>query len=274
MKIKFKNISLSLPFRLFLYSVSVAISMNANIYAEDQEELAKKLANPVANLISVPFQNNWDNGFGPADATKFVANIQPVIPFSLNDDWNLITRTILPIIHLNSPVEGGKNSSGTGDVLQSFFFSPKAPTNGWITGFGPAMLYSTASDPDLGGRKWAAGPTAVLLKQVNSWTYGFLGNHLWSYAGADDRQDINATFAQPFMAYITKTYTTFTINTEATYDWENHNWTIPINLQVSQLFKVYGHPISIGAGPRYYAESPDGGPEWGVRFVIQLLFPK
>ena len=134
---------------LFLSILTLFIA-NSVLAEDDSAELAKKLANPIASLISVPLQSNWDKGFGSTDATRYTLNIQPVIPFSLGSDWNLITRTIVPIIDANSPTHGGDDSTGTGDILQSFFFSPKEPScNGWIIGAGPALLYSTASEPEL-----------------------------------------------------------------------------------------------------------------------------
>jgi hypothetical protein len=241
----------------------------------DAAELAKKLSNPVASLVSVPIQYNVDFGIGPADAERHTINIQPVIPFSLNDDWNLITRTIMPVIHAESPVPGGDDKSGLGDIVQSFFLSPKAPTSGGsIWGAGPVFLYPTATEEALGAEKFGLGPTAVLLKQEKGWTYGLLANHLWSVAGDGNRADVNATFLQPFASFTTKTFTTLTLNTESTYDWENEQWIVPLNLQASQLLKLGKQPISIGIGGRYYAEGPSGGPEWGLRFSVQFLFPK
>ena len=236
-------------------------------------ELAKKLQNPVASLISVPIQNNWDFGIGPEDAMRYTANIQPVIPFSISEDWNLITRTIMPVIYAEEPVKGFGDKSGLGDILQSFFFSPRKPVGGWIVGGGPALLYPTATDSALGTGKWSAGPSVVALRQEHGFTYGALVNHLWSYAGWGDRA-VNATFLQPFFAYTTKKNTTFSINTESTYDWEGSQWTVPLNAAVSQLVKVGKQPIQFQVGARYYAEKPDGGPDWGLRFSVTFLFPE
>ena len=242
---------------------------------DEEAELAKKLSNPVADLISVPIQGNWDTGIGPEDAERTTINLQPVVPISISEDWNVISRTILPIIDAEAPASGLSDESGLGDVTQSFFFSPKSPTSaGWIWGAGPALLIPTASDDALGSGKWAAGPTAVVLKQENGWTLGALGYHLWSYAGDDDRAYVSTTYLQPFVAYTTKTYTTLTLNTESTYDWNDDQWTVPVNLVVSQLVKIGGLPISFGLGYRDYVEAPDGGPDWGLRFVVTFLFPK
>ena len=242
---------------------------------DEAAELAKKLSNPIAALISVPIQANWDTGIGPEDAERTTINVQPVIPFSISQDWNLITRTIVPIIDAESPVSGGSDESGLGDVVESLFFSPKAPTvSGWTWGMGPVFLLPTASEDALGSERWGLGPTAVVLKQVDGWTYGALANHIWSIAGDDDRADVNATFMQPFLSYTTKTHTTLTLNTESTYDWEDSEWTVPINAQVSQLLKIGKLPISVGAGYREYVATPAGGPDWGLRFVLTFLFPK
>lgn len=238
-------------------------------------ELAKKLQNPVASLISVPLQANWDFGIGVNDATRFTLNVQPVIPLSLNEEVNLIIRTIVPVIDAESPAPGISSASGVGDIVQSFFFSPKEPTaGGWIVGAGPVLLWPSATDDLLGAEKWGAGPTALVLKQAHGWTFGLLANHLWSYAGDGDRVEVNATFVQPFISFTTKTQTTFALNTESTYDWNGQQWTVPVNLVVSQLFKLGGAPIQVSLGGRYYAEAPAGGPEWGLRAMLTFLFPK
>lgn len=260
-----------------LLAVTGAVRVMAG-EAEDQAELARKTLNPIAALISLPIQFNYDRGIGPTDdGKKFVVNIQPVIPISIGPEWNLISRTILPIIDQDDILpDGAADESGIGDVTQSLFFSPKTPTaNGWIWGAGPVMLLPTASDEVLGGEKWGLGPTAVVLKQEHGFTYGALANHVWSVAGDDDRSDISATFLQPFFSYTTKTFTSFTINTESTYDWMDDEWSVPVNLLVSQLLKIGGQPISLQAGPRYWADSADNGPEgWGFRFTFTFLFPK
>ena len=241
---------------------------------DEQGKLAMKLQNPVANLISVPIQSNWDFHIGPEHAMRYLVNVQPVIPFSLTKDWNLITRTIMPIIHLEPTVDGAETLDGMGDITQSFFLSPAEPVDGWILGAGPAFLYPTATENPLGSQKWGGGPTAVILQQKHGWTYGILANHIWSFAGSSRRANVNSTFLQPFLSYTTKTYTTFLINTESTYDWSAGEWTVPLNPTVSQLVKIGGLPISFGVAGRYYAATPNGGPSAGLRFIVTLLFPK
>ena len=260
----------------FTALIGMALLSTSLLRADDTEELAKKLANPVASLISAPIQANFDHGIGVGEGgTQWKTNIQPVIPVSLNDEWNVISRTILPIMEQHDIPIQGSNHSGVGDILQSFFFSPKAPTSeGIIWGVGPAILMDSASNLNLGSGKWAAGPTVVALKQEGPWTMGFLGNHLESFAGDQDRTYLSATYLQPFITYITETHTTIAFNTESTYDWNANQWSVPINAGVYQMFKIGDQIMQAGMGVRYWADAPEYGPHgWGTRFALTFLFP-
>lgn len=240
----------------------------------EHAELAKKLSNPVANLISMPIQANFDFGYGADNGGyKMTINVQPVIPFTLNEDWNLITRTILPIIHQNGVTAPDESKTGLGDTLLSLFASP-ASTDPFIWGLGPVFMLRTDTSPALGTEKWGVGPTGVLLKQSGRVTFGALANHVWSIAGASERANVSTTFLQPFFAYTLPTATSFTLNSETSYDWKGEQWLVPINLMAAQLLAPGGQPMQVLVGARYYLASPEGGPDWGLRFAFVLLLPK
>lgn len=271
------EIILSTRLNMRILFAGIILGCSVPAFADDNtQELAKKLSNPIASMISVPLQFNYDTGYGPVDGQKSYVNFQPVIPFSISDDWNLISRTIVPVVG-QSDIAGPSGSQfGLGDVTQSLFFSPKQPTeNGIIWGVGPVFLIPTATDQLLGSEKWGAGPTGVALKQFDGWTVGMLASHIWSFAGDSDRADVNSTFMQPFVSYTTPDAWTFALNTESSYNWETDDWSVPVNFTVSKIVKLGKLPVSLTAGGRYWADSPASGPEgWGFRAGITFLFPK
>ncbi len=264
-----------------LFLVFSAAHAQSAAGGDDAAKLAEKLSNPVASLISVPLQFNYDSSIGPArDGHKNYVNIQPVIPIQLNEDWNVISRTILPVVSQADIAPDSGSQHGIGDITQSFFFTPRAVgSSGAIWGLGPALLIPTASDELLGGKKWGAGPTGLVLRQAHGWTYGVLVNQIWSVAPVkgkySDRPPVSAMFLQPFLSFTTPTAWTYGTNLESSYDWHGHDATVPVNLSVAKLTRFGKQPVSFTGGIRYWIASTDTGPHgWGYRFVVTMLFPK
>ena len=240
-------------------------------------QLAQDLFNPVADLYTIPFEMEFNRNIGPADeGERLQLNIQPVIPISLNEDWNLITRTILPVVSQKDIFPGAGRQSGIGDLSLSLFLSPQAPTKRGVTwGVGGVFLMPTASDELLGTEKWSAGPTFLALGQRGPWIFGALTAHAWSYAGDSDRDDISATEIWPWFGYTWPTATTLYAMSDMGYDWKNEQWSIPVDVGISQLFEVGPIFVSADLGVGYWAQSPEyGAEEWRFRFQVNLVLPK
>jgi hypothetical protein len=247
--------------------------------AGSDADLAKQLSNPVASLVAVPLQFNWDQPVGIDKDTRVTMNFQPVIPIALNSEWNMIVRWIMPYVAQPRLFEGAVPSSGLSDVVASIFFSPAKPGR-FIWGAGPVFLLPMTSDPVLGSAKWGIGPTAVVLKQIGGTSVGVLANHIWSFAGDDfsggvERADVNSTFLQPFLSHTTANAVTFTVNLEASANWEvdDDKWTVPMHFSITKVTKFGPFPMSIGGGPGIFLAAPGGSPDWRLRFVATLLLP-
>jgi hypothetical protein len=241
--------------------------------ASDQAtELAKQQQNPISSLISVPLQGNWDFGLGDRDATATLFNVQPVMPFGLSRSTNVILRVSLPLVSQPGVDDGRVN--GLGDVLATAFFSP-ARSGRFTWGAGPVFLLPTATNNALGSEKFAIGPSVVVLTQPGPWTIGLLFNHLWSTSGADDREDVDSSFLQPFVNYNLGGGLAVGAVMEATANWHAaEHWTAPLLFSVSKVARLGQRPVNfvVAAGPT--VASPAGGANWRFRFMAVFLFPR
>jgi hypothetical protein len=242
---------------------------------ESAEELAKKLSNPVAALISIPFQNNMDIGIGQNNGSKNTLNFQPVIPITLSTKLNLITRFIIPIVSQHNITGEGSSQTGLADAVVSAWFSPAEPKNGVVWGVGPVLLVPIATNDLLGTKKFGFGPTALILKQSNGWTVGGLVNQIWSVAGDANRSDVSQMFVQPFLSYNWKSGAGLGINSEITQNWTASTTSVFINPTVTAVTKLGTQIVSLAIGPRIQVAAPTGSmADFGVRAAVTFVFPK
>jgi hypothetical protein len=257
-----------------LIALLLSMSVAGAAYAQQATpSLEDKLNNPLANLVSVPFQNTLDFGGGPdGDGTRYRLNIQPVVPFSLSPDWNLVTRTIVPITYQDGFSSVSERRFQLGDVNTSLFLSPRQDSHGLTWGAGPIISLPTATD-GTGTGQWALGPTVLLIKQDHQWTFGLLANQLWGLGDSSD-PEVSSMLLQPFVSKKLGQGYTLGANTEAIYDWPTGEWTVPVQVSLSKLTTIGRQPVSFQGAVRMFVEKPPGGPDWGLQFQMAFPFPK
>jgi len=266
------------PRALRVVALAAMVFAAATAQAEmSAEELAKLAQNPVGNLISVPFQNNTNFSVGPYSGTQNVLNIQPVIPISVNKDWNIITRTILPVISQPAMVPGDDRVNGLGDTTFTAFLSPAQP-DGLIWGAGPVFQLPTDTN-ELGNKNWGMGASVVVLKleKGNPWVYGVLVNNVWSLSGSKRGGAYSNGIIQPFVNYNFPEGFYLTSAPIATVDWKaesSQQWTVPLGGGVGKIFHLGKLPVNTQLSGYYNVVHPDDGANWQIRFQVQLMFPK
>ncbi|MCW3476667.1 hypothetical protein [Limobrevibacterium gyesilva] len=244
----------------------------------DATELAKKLQNPIGDLYSFPFQNNTNFNAGPHKGTQDILNVQPVIPVHVNEDWNIITRTILPLIWQPSLQPAPTVPFGTGPMTFSAFLSPSKPVNGWLWGVGPVVQVPTISNATLGSNVWGGGPTAVLVFMRGPWVAGGLANNVWSFGGTSGRGGTryNMFLAQPFVNYNFGEGWYVGSAPVITANWlaaGNKAWTLPVGAEVGRVIKLGGKlPVNLLLGAYYNALRPQFGATWQLRTQVTLIF--
>jgi hypothetical protein len=241
--------------------------------AQDASDLAKKTQNPVADLISVPFQNNFNTGAGVGGDTIYNLNIQPVIPTSINEEWNLIHRFIIPLLDVPELIPGTGSDFGFGDMQYQGFFSP-ADSGSLIWGVGPVIQFPTATSALLGAQEWGAGPSFVALSMKGPWVFGGLVNNVWSFDGGNS---VNQLLVQPFVNYNLPGGWYLTSAPIITSNWNapsGQKWTVPVGGGIGRVTKFGSQPVNIQAAAYHNVEHPTLGPDWNFRLQVQLLFPR
>ena len=261
---------------LVFFLISLFMSNSAQAGEKSESDLAKATQNPVSDLISLPFQNNTNFNIGPDEETQNILNIQPVWPFTINEKWNFITRTILPVVSQPGGMTGGEGRvNGLGDTTFSGWLSPK-DSEKWIWGLGGTLLIPTATDDVLGSDKWGLGPSLVLLTMPGKWVIGSLFSNVWSFAGSGD-QDVNLFTWQYFINYNLEDGWYLTSAPIITANWKassGEKWTVPFGAGFGKIFRIGKQPLNGSAHVYYNVEKPQYGADWTLRLQLQFLFPK
>lgn len=275
---KFQPAIFSIKKITYVLLVGAAVSITAfdslaQTAKNDTSELAAKLTNPVADLISVPFQYNYDANIGiDKKGTANTLLVQPVIPIKLNSNWNYIVRPIVTLESANNI--NGFSGTGVGPILLETFLSPRS-TGNFIWGVGPVISTPSLSGNNFGTAQTGIGLSGVGLFMKAPWTVGVLTYNTWSAGGDATYGTANNLFYQPFISYVTKDAWTYSLNTQSTFNWDVRRAENPMNATVSKLVKFGETPVSLSVGARYYLSSvPGGASGWGARASITFMFPK
>lgn len=264
------------PIRVAMAAASLAA---CGAWAQDDSDLQKKLSNPIADIVTLPFQWTTNYNAGPFEKPQYTLNIQPVYPIKIGGGWSLINRAIVPLLSNPAVLPGQDRKDGLGDITYEGFLAPSPGEGGWIWGVGPAMIMRTATDARLGAGKWSLGPAAVALKETGPWTVGALATQVWSFAGDDRQPNVNAFSLQPIVSYRLDSTQSLGYVGIVTADWEqkrsSQRWTVPLGVSYSLLVRPEGFvPMNFVVGAGYNVIRPDNASDWFVRFQINFVLPK
>jgi hypothetical protein len=258
--------------------VCFAISIPAGTaIADDVSDIAKKVQNPISDLISLPLEHNMDFDVGPEEEIQHIFNAAPIFPIKLSDSWLLVNRAIIPVIDLPLLAPGVGDEFGLGDINYTPFLSPREAGGNTFWGIGPSITFPTASEPILGAEKWLLGPSFLVMKEAPPWSLGFLVSNSWSVGGEEDRADVNFGFIQPWFYYNFPSGTYIFYEPIITVDWEadsGEQWTVPVGIGVGKIFTIGSQYVNMHITGFNNVERPSGAAEWTLRYQIQFLFPK
>ena len=263
--------------QIFCFSLLLLAVPSSALAQDSDSDLAAKTQNPIADLISLPLQNNFNFGFGPDDDLQYTLNVQPVIPTKITERFNLINRVIAPVVYLPEVVPGTGSEFGLGDIVYQGFFAPSNDESPVMWGVGPVLSFPSATEDVLGSEKWSAGPTAVLVAQPKPWVIGFTTYNIWSFEGDSDRDDVNFFLFQYFVNYNLPSGWYITSAPINTANWEadsSDRWTVPLGAGAGKVIRFGKLPVNTSLQGYYNVEHPEDAADWQLRFQVQFLFPK
>ena len=246
------------------------------VYAADNEsasiDIAREDQNPITRFYTVRFEDNAQFGFGPDDEVLNFFRIQPLVPVKLSEDWHLVTRAIIPIVHQPWP----ESTDGLSDIGLNFFLTP-GRAGKFIWGVGPALILPTATDDKIGTEKWSAGPAVAAVYYTGPWVIGAVAQNVWSFAGEDERNDVNLMTVRPLINYNLPNGWYLSSSPSIAANWEakeDDRWLVPVGGGVGKIFTIGNQRMSALLESYYHIKSPDIGPDWQLRFQLSFLFPE
>ena len=262
--------------RLATAALLSAVALSAS--AQETQSLAQERENPFADLVDLQFFYDANLGVAPANNTQQALTVQPLVPFHLNSDWIVVTRTILPFIAQPGVATGEDWSRGLGDTQITALVSP-ARVGSIAWGVGTVLQLPTAASQPLGQGKWGAGPAAGIQWTGKQWTLSFLALNIWSFAGDSNRPSVNEMQLQPTVTYNFQSHPDryLSFGPTITADWTasgNERWTVPVSLAIGQLFKFGHQSVNLQAAAYYNVIAPSGSAQWTLELLAQFLFPK
>jgi len=240
-----------------------------------ESELARRSQNPVEDMVSIPVEENLDYGIGANDRAQSTLKIEPRIPAHVLPSWNIVTRTIIPIVYKPDAMATTGGSSGLGDVNPTFFVTQAHP-GPVIWGVGPDVVLPTATQTSLGAGKWSVGPSVALVVKPRRWTLGFIASNVWSFAGQSGRSSVDKGSLQYFIHYNLANGWSVKTSPTMTAEWEKASgdvWTIPVGGGVAKVFALGKLAINASLAGYGYAAKPSDGPDWQLRCEASFLFP-
>jgi hypothetical protein len=271
-----RRLAFRATYRIALIAMSLLCTFAVPTRAQESQDIAKQAQNPIASLVSVPFENDFNPHTGVNKEDSYVLEMKPVVPFRLSNDWTLITRTIIPVIQVPDLAPGISGTTGLGDIQESLFLSP-AKAGPVIWGAGPAISFPSATQSILGTKKLSIGPNVVVLRTQGHWLFGTLAQNLWSVEGPSARPDVNQMLLQPFVNYNLRHGWYLTSSPIITANWEvrpNERWVVPVGGGVGRIVRFGKQPVNVYTQFFGNVKRPDGTSSWSVRFQMQFLFPK
>ena len=275
-KAPMRRIAIRVICGIILMSLTILFAYVQPSRAQDSSDIAKQAQNPIASLISVPFESDFNPHTGANKEDSYVFEMKPVVPFRLSNDWNLITRTIIPVIQVPDLAPGVRGTGGLGDVQESLFLSPTKAGH-VIWGAGPVISFPTATENTLGTKKLSLGPTVVVLRSQGHWLFGSLAQNLFSVAGPSGRPDVNQMLLQPFVNYNLPHKWYLTSSPIITANWEarsGERWVVPVGGGLGKIVHLGKQPVNVYTQVFRNVQRPDGTSSWSARFQMQFLFPK